>query len=180
MFVTEIISERLLFRTLGVEDVSDRYLAWLADPEINRFLETRFEPQMRESCIQYVLDQQHDALSHLFGIFVKDSREHIGNIKLGFINPHHQTGQLSLLIGEKNYWRAGYATESVRRITEWGFDVLGLERIEAGCYDNNLGSLRAFLKVGYAVEGYFRSSLVSGDRRIGGFWLGMLRHDKRD
>ena len=168
-----------MFRTLGVEDVSDRYLAWLNDPETNQFMETRFEPQTRESCTQFVLDKERDAFSHLFGIFIKDSLEHIGNIKLGFINPHHQTGQLSLFIGEKAYWRAGYATESIRRITEWGFDVLGLERIDAGCYDNNVGSLRAFLKVGYAVEGYFRSNVVSGDRRVGGFWMGMLKHDKR-
>ena len=174
-----ISSERLLFRPLGANDVSERYVAWLNDPEINRFLETRFESQTIDSCLKFVLEQEQDANSHLFGIFIKGSLEHIGNIKLGFVNQHHHTGQLSLLIGEKSYWRFGYATESVRRITEWGFDELGLERIEAGCYDNNLGSLRTFIKVGYSVEGYFRSSVVSEGRRIGGFWLGMLRDDSR-
>jgi [ribosomal protein S5]-alanine N-acetyltransferase len=176
--MNEVVSERLQFRLLREKDVTSRYVGWLNDPDVNRFLETRFVQQTLDSCREYVSKVETDPLSHLFGIFDKKTLEHIGNIKIGFINEHHKSAQLSLFIGEKSYWGNGYATESIRRITVWGFDELELERIEAGCYDNNVGSLRAFLKVGYSVEGYFRGSLVSGDRRIGGFWMGMLRTDR--
>lgn len=176
--MTPITSERLLFRTLGKEDVSERYLGWLNDPEVNRYLETRFAPQTRETCESFVSDMEKDHASYLFGIFDKVTLDHIGNIKMGFINAHHQSAQLSLFIGEKSCWGKGYATESIRRITTWGFEVLGLERVEAGCYDSNFGSLRAFLKVGYSVEGFFRNSVVSDGRRIGCFWLGIIRNDR--
>jgi [ribosomal protein S5]-alanine N-acetyltransferase len=173
-----VISERLLFRLLNEQDVTSRYVGWLNDPEVNSFLETRFVKQSLESCREYVSCVENDPLSHLFGIFDKKSLEHIGNIKLGFINEHHKSAQISLFIGEKNWWGKGYATESIRVITNWGFDELELERIEAGCYDSNVGSLRAFLKVGYSVEGYLRGGFVSGGKRIGGFWMGMLRTDR--
>jgi RimJ/RimL family protein N-acetyltransferase len=176
--VTTITSERLLFSTLGKEDVSERYLGWLNDPDVNQFLEIRFTPQTRETCEKYISDMERDPAGYLFGIFDKATLEHIGNIKLGFINTHHQSGQLSLFIGEKSCWGKGYATESIGCLTKWGFDVLELERIEAGCYDTNIGSLRAFLKVGYSVEGFFRNSVISEGRRIGCFWLGILRNDR--
>jgi len=175
--VTTITSERLLFRTLGKEDVSERYLAWLNDSVVNQFLETRFTVQTRETCEKFVSDMENDSASYLFGIFDKVNLEHIGNIKLGFINTNHQSGELSLFIGEKSCWRKGYATESIGRITHWGFDELRLERIEAGCYDSNVGSLRAFLKAGYSVEGFFRKSVLFEGRRIGCFWLGILKND---
>ena len=176
--MNELTSERLIFRLLTEQDVSIRYVDWLNDPEINRFLETRFVEQTLESCKEFVMKIKHDTCSHLFGIYDKLTNEHIGNIKLGFINGHHKVSQLSLIIGEKSYWGKGYATEAVRRITDWGFDVLELERIAAGCYDNNFGSLRAFLKVGYSVEGYYRSCFVSDGHRVGGFAMGILRTDR--
>ena len=170
-----IISERLIFKTLTEDDVSPRYVDWLNDREVNQFLETRFASQSFESCRKFVSEMNNDPLSHLFGIFDRKSHGHIGNIKLGFINTHHLTGQLSLLLGEKSCWGRGYATESIRCITKWGFDDLGLERVEAGCYDTNLGSLRAFLKAEYVVEGYLRRSVSLDGRRVGAFLLGILR-----
>lgn len=173
-----ISSKRLLFRTLNSEDVSDRYVNWLNDPHINQFLETRFSHQNLESCEKFVSDTKNDPNSFLFGIFNKENVEHIGNIKLGFINTNHRSGELSLFIGEKSYWGKGLATESIRAITKWGFDELQLERIEAGCYDANIGILRAFIKAGYSVEGFFRKSVVFNGRRIGCFWLGIIHNDQ--
>ena len=108
---------------------------------------------------------------------LKETKEHIGNIKLGFINPHYQTGELSFFIGEKRLWGKGYAAEAVKTVTEWGFRELGLQKIEGGCYDENLASLRCFLKTGYAVEGYFRGAAVLRGKRVGAFWLGILGAD---
>ena len=168
-----VTSERLIFRTLTKEDVSEQYVGWLNDSEINQFLETRFSEQNLETCEQFVTQMQNDSNSFLFGIFSKESNVHMGNIKLGFINNHHGSGQLSLFIGEKSQWGKGLATESIETITKWGFDELSLKRVEAGCYDNNMGSLRAFLKAGYAVEGFFKSSVIFKNKRIGSFWLGI-------
>ena len=173
----ELSSERLFYQTLNVEDVNQRYVDWLNDPNVNRYLETRHKHQSIASCQTFVADMESSSSHHLFGVFLRDSGKHIGNTKLGFINPHYKRAQLSLFIGEKGCWGKGFATEIIKTITSWGFNELELEKIEAGCYDSNMGSLRAFLKAGYQVEGYLRKNIVLDGQRIGSFWLGILPNE---
>lgn len=164
-------SERFLYKTLNKDDVVEKYVDWLNDPEINRYLETRFVCQTIKSCNEFVNKMKESHEDYLFGIY--DGNEHIGNIKLGFINSYHESAQLSLFIGEKSYWKKGVATEAIRALTKWGMTQLKLKKIEAGCYEENMGSLKAFLKTGYTVEGYLRKSVVSEKRRVGVFRVGI-------
>lgn len=173
----ELSSQRLIYRTLSVDDVSQCYVDWLNDPIVNRYLESRHEHQTIDSCQSYVADMASNPAHNLFGIYLRETGKHIGNTKLGFVNPYHQRAQLSLFIGERDCWGKGFATETIKEITSWGFNDLELEKIEAGCYDVNLGSLRAFLKAGYQVEGYLRKNIVLDSQRIGSFWLGILPNE---
>ena len=170
----EILSERLLYRELHKRDVTNKYVNWLNDSEINRYLEVRHTPQTIESCIEFVKQMDSDPTQHLFGMFLIENGEHIGNIKLGFINQHHCRGQLSLFIGDKECWGKGYASEAVIAITKWGFEYLGLEKIEAGCCEENMVSRNVFLKAGYREEGYFRKHALINGHRVGSYWLGIL------
>jgi RimJ/RimL family protein N-acetyltransferase len=177
----EFNSERLCFRELREDDVSQRYIGWLNDPAITRFLETRFAAQTEDGIKAFVAAVRADPDAHLLRIGIAETDEHIGNIKLGPINRHHLSAQISLLIGERRLHGCGFATEAVSRVTEWGFAELGLKRIEGGCYEDNLGSLRAFLKAGYEVEGFMRKSRISVEgRRVGAFWFARLAPDAPD
>jgi len=172
----QIESKRLTLRELDVADVSSRYKEWLDDPEVHQFLETRFEDQTIERITKFVESQRSRFDSFLLGIFVKEKMDHIGNIKLGPINKNHRSAHISYFIGEKTSWGLGYATEAVSCLTSWGFDVLNLERIEAGCHERNFGSLKVLLNCGYEVEGFFRQSNLEQDgTRSGGFWLAKLK-----
>ncbi len=173
----EILSERLIYRRLDEKDVTEEYIYWLNDPVINRFLEVRHSPQTINSCLEFVKQTNSDPAQHLFGMFLVQDEKHIGNIKLGFINQYHCRGQLSLFIGNKNYWGKGYASESIRTITKWGFDNLGLAKIEAGCCETNIASKNAFLKAGYKVEGHFRKHELIDGKREDAYCLGILPNE---
>lgn len=174
----KIETPRLSLRTLQDGDVSQTYVDWLNDPDVNRYLETRHAVQTLDSCRDFVRRCNLNKSERLLGVFLKETRDHIGNVKLGFINDIHSRGQISLFIGDKTLWGRGLAREIVYEVTKYGFEDAGLERIEAGCYEENLSSLRVFLSVGYTVEGFFRRHAVSeSGRRMGCFWMGMLKYE---
>lgn len=174
-----IETERLVLRPLQISDATQVYADWLNDPLVNQFLETRHQVQTVASCQAFIQQCNDGNAEHLFGIFSRDSDVHIGNTKLGFINTQYMRGQLSLFIGDKNYWNKGLASEVVRAMTHFGFTQLGLNRIEAGCYEGNLASLRIFLKAGYSVEGFLRNHVISNGVSCGCFWLGILKNEWR-
>ncbi|WP_422348534.1 GNAT family N-acetyltransferase [Flagellimonas sp.] len=58
-----------------------------------------------------------------------------------------------------NFWKQGYATESLHKLLEFGFNELHLHRIEAGCAVENQGSIRVLEKVGMTREGRKRQVL---------------------
>lgn len=173
--MTRLLSSRLRFRTLRPEDVSAAYIGWLNDPAINQYLETRFTPQDQSTVRAFVAAQAASPDAFLFRIALADCDTHIGNIKLGPINRAHASAQISLLIGSTAHHGQGYATEAITAITDWGFQAQNLARIEGGCYADNLGSLRAFLKAGYSVEGFRRAAvLAASGARQGTFWFARL------
>jgi RimJ/RimL family protein N-acetyltransferase/methionyl-tRNA formyltransferase len=145
-------TSRLVLRPLCRGDVSDRYVGWLNDPNVNRFLEVRFHQHSFESTRAFV-EQVNDSLDTLLlGMFIHGGSDHIGNIKIGPINHFHKRADIGLLIGESREWGKGYASEAIGAVSQFGHEKLHLRKITAGCYSDNVGSMKAFLKVGYTVE----------------------------
>jgi [ribosomal protein S5]-alanine N-acetyltransferase len=56
-------------------------------------------------------------------------------------------------------WGSGYATETLKKLIEFGFNSLNLHRIEAGCAIGNTGSIRVLEKAGMTREAHTRQLL---------------------
>jgi [ribosomal protein S5]-alanine N-acetyltransferase len=64
---------------------------------------------------------------------------------------YKRTAEIGYWIGEP-YWGLGIATQSVRLVTQYGFDQLALVRIHAGVFDFNKASQRVLEKAGFELE----------------------------
>ena len=144
---------RIYLRNVCLQDVTDAYQRWMNDAEVNRFLETRFSPQSKQDIASYVQTMTADPDSVFLAIIVQATHKHIGNLKIGPINRFHQFAELSLVIGEKAYWRSGYGTEAISLACDYAFKVLKLHKLVAGFYADNIGSIKAFEKNGFSREG---------------------------
>lgn len=149
----------MVLSSLNVDDIDERYVEWLADSDVNQYLETRHKKWGVAEIKDFVSDQNKSEDQYLLGIFVDN--KHIGNIKIGPINIIHSVGTISLFIGDKEYWGKGIATESIKMITRFAVDNLRLRKLVAGMYSSNLGSLKAFLNAGFSFEGVLKSQYVS-------------------
>jgi ribosomal-protein-alanine N-acetyltransferase len=77
-------------------------------------------------------------------------------------NPTHNKGELGYWIGVP-YWNQGYATEAARRIVQWGFEELHLNRIYARYLVRNSASARVMQKAGLKYEGTFKQDALKWD-----------------
>src|SRR5262249_15636771 len=142
---------------------------------VTRYLECRFAPCTPGDLGQYVAGVSADPNAVFFAIVLKEMERHVGNIKLASINRTHGTAEVGLMIGEKDCWNKGYAMEAIRLVTAYAFDVLGLHKLTAGCYDVNPASARAFLKAGWVREGLRSEQFECEGRRVGQILLGAAR-----
>ena len=70
-------------------------------------------------------------------------------------------------------WGRGYATEGGRELVRYGFDDLGLHRVEANVMPRNAASRKLLRRLGFIEEGLARQYL-----RIAGVWEDHIRHTR--
>ncbi|NNG20087.1 GNAT family N-acetyltransferase [Naumannella sp. ID2617S] len=79
---------------------------------------------------------------------------------------------------DDGYAGRGLATELTGELLRIGFADLGLRRMEAGCFADNLASRRVLEKCGFRLEGYFvRESLHRTRGWLDGCAYGVLAQD---
>lgn len=169
--------ERIYLREVRPSDINEIYYRWMNDPEVTRYLETRFYPNSTEGLREYAAGKLGDRQNVFLAIVLKQGDRHIGNIKLGAINWIHRYADVGLMIGEKDCWGKGLATEAIRLVTEYAFKTLNLRRLTAGCYDANMGSAKAFLKAGWQQEGIRKSHFYSNGTYVDDILLGIVRSE---
>lgn len=168
---------QLELRYLTPEDVGDAYLRWLGDPETMRFTESRHTTHTIDSVRAYVAKCATGTTDHLFGMIELASGRHIGNIKIGPVNAYHHHASVGLIIGEKDCWGKGYATEAIGLAARHAFSTLGLHKLTAGVIAGNESSLRAFARNGFVIEGVRRKQNLCGDDWRDEIMLGLLQED---
>ncbi|WP_269868048.1 GNAT family N-acetyltransferase [Paenibacillus caseinilyticus] len=128
----------------------------------------------RNRILRYLRKRQRDE-AYLYGIFLRESGELIGTISLMEV----MRGSLqSCFVGytlDKAHNGKGYMTEAVRLLVKHAFEVLGLQRIDAGVMPHNTGSIRVLEKAGFRQEGLARKNVEINGVRQDHLMLGIVR-----
>ena len=124
------------------EDVT-KFLLWSPHPSVSytrdylRYIEGR-----------YALGDFYD-----WAIIDLESRRMIGTCGFTKINTDHDSGEIGYVL-HPDFWGTGYAVEAASCVMDFGFEMLGLHRIEARFMKGNAASLRVMEKLGMSFEGY--------------------------
>lgn len=172
--------KRIYLRGLSVSDVGDSYCCWMNDPAVNQYLESRFIPQSQSCLKTYVESFEGDRNNVILAIILKRNEQHIGNIKLGPIDWYHRLGDVGILIGAKEQWGKEYATEAISLLAGYAFRTLNLHKLKAASYDTNKGSIRAFEKAGFSVEGVRKEQYFCNGRYVDSILLGFINPLERE
>ena len=87
----------------------------------------------------------------VYAIILRESNKMIGTVELHSYTKDYKA-ELGYTINPK-YWGNGYAAEASRAIISWGFEELGLKRIECTTFSTNHQSSRVCEKLDLTYEG---------------------------
>lgn len=142
---------RVTLRPFGPSDVHERYLAWLADPDVNAYSRRAGTKTSADEARTYLASLGKD--EHVVGIET-DELGHIGNLKYGPIDRHNQRADISIVIGERSAWNRGFGSEAIYLASRHLFEVEGVNRLDAG--SANPAFLRMVVRLGWTIEGVLR------------------------
>ena len=92
--------------------VSEAYVGWLNDPQVNRFLESRFVVARPGLDAALRAQPRWPTRSVLFlGMRSIELGRHVGNVKLGPIDRHHGLAEIGIMIGDRAAWGRGIASQ---------------------------------------------------------------------
>lgn len=159
----DLITRRFILRIPLPEDAP--IIARLAgDPEISRnTLDAPF-PYGEDTAgdwISGVLRRVVEGTDLIFIITGRTTGVPYGVIGLMDISREHSRAKVGYWIG-RPYWNQGYATEAVCAVLDYGFRVLGLNRIYAFSLTRNVASGRVLDKCSIRYEGILRRHVRKG------------------
>jgi len=167
----------IYLRDIRLSDANETYCNWLNDQSVNQYLESRYKTHSLEDIQSYIQALIGNTQEILMAICLKGSDKHIGNIKLGPINSMHRFADIGLLIGDKHAWGKGYGAEAIELISHFAFADLDVNKLQAGCYEDNIGSVKAFEKVGFKREGLLKNKWFCNGRFQDEIILGLCKRD---
>lgn len=166
-------------RAWKTADLSAVVAAW-QDPSIARFSAAVPAPFTLSDARDWLSSQgaARQAGSRLeLAIVPAESRVPCGAITLSSVERKHARAMLSYWLTPEGRGR-GLATEAVRLLAGWAFDVLGLVRLEMFIEPDNFASQRVAERCGFTREGLLRSRWVSKGQRRDSIVYGLLAHEE--
>jgi RimJ/RimL family protein N-acetyltransferase len=181
MTCTKLKSERIKLRLIELSDLNSIHNLHSL-PETDEFNALGIPKNIDEtkSIIEPWIAENNlsEIKNYTFAIEQNNNDKFIGILGLKLWSKKHRRGEIWYKI-HSNYWRKGFATESVNLILDYGFKTLNLHRIQAGCAVDNIGSIKVLEKVGMIKEGRGRQLLPLKNGWSDNFEYSILETDKR-
>ena len=141
----------LILRQISADD-RDGIFRNFSDPEVAKwFFE---EPYTRMEQVDEIIRafsaefEQGEGLT--WAIALKGSDEFVGTCGYGEVEVGSR-GEIGFDLA-KEHWGQGLMSEALDAIVEYGFGVLGLDKVEAHTYSTNTRAIRLLKKLGFQLE----------------------------
>ena len=135
------------------DEDAERFVAWFADMEVTRYLGHRMAAALYQE--QEYLKKIGESQKDVFWMIDAEGKTigATGIHNIDWLAAHAITG---IIIGEKDCWGKGYATETMALRTRYAFRELNLHKVMTEVNAENSASRRALEKNGYRTVGVHR------------------------
>ncbi|HEY2739572.1 MAG TPA: GNAT family protein [Thermoanaerobaculia bacterium] len=157
---------------------ADLLRQWRAEPSVRRFQPLNELPtaQLRADVASQRIADLYRGRGEKFQWIVQADNQSAGWVTLVVSNWEHGLAEVGYALST-NYQSRGVMTEALQILLDDLFHNTLLERIEARCAVENLGSQRVLEKNNFVQEGRLRGYFKLRGRRIDNFLYSLLRED---
>ena len=153
-------TERIVMRRVSLDDIDDMY-EYAKDATLTKYLTWSPHPD-KAYTFEYVSYLQSRYKSGEFfdwAVTLRDGGKMIGTCGFTRFDFQHNSGEIGYVISS-DYHGKGIATETVSEVIRFGFERLGLNRIECKFMIENAASRRVMEKNSMTFEGVYRQGML--------------------
>ena len=149
-------TKRLILRKMTLDDARAVF-AYASDPDVTRYVIWNMHRTIEDSksFLRSLVEGYENAEAADWGIVCKENGRFIGGCGIAGWSLEHARAELGYVLS-REYWGRGLMPEAVRAMIHFGFERMGLNRIEARCIAENAASEGVMEKVGMTHEGTLR------------------------
>lgn len=168
-------TERLLLREI-TEDDAEGIFACFSNDKVTRYYgqETLDHIEQAEKFVAFFSENYTEKRGIRWGIERKETQGIIGTIGFNAWSPKHKRAEIGYEIHPEQ-WRKGYISEAVSEILSYGFESMGLTRIGAVVFINNIASNSLLTKMGFQKEGILRNYMYQNGEAHDAYIYSMVR-----
>ncbi len=154
----KLVTKRLCLRLWKKSDAS-KLVEMFDDKSISKFIYQVPYPYKKKDALEFLNDYAKKKEHKAFAIFRKKDNALVGAIALKDINKKLKSAAIGYS-SHRKYRNKGYMTEAAKRILDYGFKKLKLNRIEIRCAKDNQASKKVINKLGAKQEGILRDECI--------------------
>ena len=157
----QLETERLILRKLTLEDAQDMF-EYASDDEVTQYLiwDTHKTIGDSQGFIQFTLGRYERDEAGDWGIVLREAGRLIGSVGFAGCDMKNRRAEIGYVLS-KPFWGQGIMPEAVKQILQFGFEEMGLNRIESCHFQPNEKSGRVMQKVGMSFEGIARERIFA-------------------
>lgn len=172
-----IETERLMLRRFVCEDAENVHKNWASDERVQKMYSEPLYPDIKEVAgllDRYINSYERDDY-YRWAVCLKDG-ECIGQIAYFLVDSKNHFAEIEYCIG-RQFQGKGYATEAARAVIKYGFESIGLHKVQICTKEINPCSKRVIEKCGLTYEGMLRDYFYMDGRYVGRLYFSMLREE---
>ncbi len=148
-------TKRLFFKKLTKKNANQNYLSWFDDNTAQSYIVSATKKYTIKKLQQYIDKNNERKNTIFFGIFLKDNKLHIGNIKFDFLSKSKNRSIMGVFIGNKKYRGIGLFPEIIEFFSEYIFNNYNITNIYLGVNKNNINAIKAYKKTNFIKTKHF-------------------------
>ncbi len=150
------IDDQLYLREQKYAD-AENFFNYISKYEVRKYILSNIPTNLNEAKdeIIYWIDLFYRQTGIYWAITLKKTEQMIGSIGFHDLNYYNNRAEISYDLDQK-YWGKGIMSKVMQQILKYGFEVMGIERIQASTVKENNLSIKILARNGFKLDGTLR------------------------